>query len=1088
MSTKPFGKQTYAASPGRTAVLLTGLLWIFSLPASGQHIRLSVHQASLEDVFRRIEAQSVYRFVYAREELRQARPVTLSVSSRSIEKILGRVFQGQPLSFTLHETYISVHPKVPQKEPAPAVPKRIDVQGTVLSEGGEPLPGASVVVRGGAAAAVADEAGRFGLADVPPAAILVVSSVGYTTREVPLNGSSRLTVTLTLAEGTLDETVVIAYGKTTRRLATGSIGKVSASQLQKQPVSNPLAALQGRVAGLLITQANGLPGSRFDVLLRGRHSLQQGTEPLYIIDGVPFPSERLAQRSRINAHSPFNTLNPADIESIEILKDADATAIYGSRGAGGVILITTQKSRKDSTGVTAGYATGWGTVTRTMKFLGTGQYLMMRREAFEGDGVTPTAANAPDLFLMDTTRPVDWKKLLLGGRALTHNAQVRLSVGTARTGFSIGAHHYREGTVFPGDKSAHRTVLSVSATHAAPNEKFHTQLMASYATDKSDLLTQDLTQYLNLPPFGFELYDSTGGLNWAGGGTEHYGNPLAPLVQQYLGVTDRLTASTLIRYQLARSLALKTSLGYNTLRFDETLKNPLAAQDPSVSTTGSATFGANRIKTWIAEPGLEYSRTVGKGGNLLVLAGTTLQESSQQNTLISAAGYTSDALLGSTTGASRITTTSGGSLYRYHGVYARLNYTLREKYLLNLTGRRDGSSRFGPGKQFGNFGAVGAGWIFSREPWVLKHLPLLSFGKLRGSYGVSGNDQIGNYGYVDSYTPSRWPYQNTPGLLPSRLFNPEYSWERVTKMEAALELGFCSNRLLLTTTAYRNCSANQIIYYSLPLQTGFSQVLMNFPGVVENKGLEWDVQATPMQGRHFTWRTALNLTLAKNTLLAFPGLAQSSYAYDYAVGSSTSVQIGYRFRGVDPLTGVYAFEDVNRDGRLNEKDYVVLGHTDPDYFGGVQNTLSYKGLELDFLFQFIGQTGRDLVYGGMALPGERMNQPVAVLNRWQKGGDGAPYQRFTQSLTTSAGAALFRLPLSDAVLTDASFVRLKNLSLTYHLPPGWIQRLKVKAGKVYLQGQNTWTITRYAGADPENQSILSLPPLRMIAAGVQLSL
>lgn len=1083
-----YGKKRHLSPLWKRVPLLILLYWSFSLYSYGQQISLSVQNAPLEEVFRQIEAKTDYRFVYAREELKQARPVTLQVSSRSLERVLAQVFAGQPLSYSINKKYISVHLREPKREPAPPAPPGIEVQGRVLSEAGEPLPGASVMVKGSTTATATDEGGKFLLNNLPQESTLIVSSVGYLSREIPLNGRTSLTITLTLAVGTLDETVVIAYGKTTRRLNTGSVAKVSSRQIEKQPVSNPLAALQGRVPGLIITQANGLPGSQFEVLIRGHHSLQQGTEPLYIIDGVPFPSERLTQRSLINANNPFNTINPADIESIEILKDADATAIYGSRGANGVILITTKKSRGDKTEITAGYYTGWGTVTRTMDFLSPNQYLDMRREAFRNDGVTPDPSSAPDFFSMDTTAPMDWKKLLIGGRARSHNAQVRLSGGTLYTRFSLGANHYREGTVFPGDKGTSRTAISISATHQSENKKFGAQLSASYATDKSNLLTQDLTQYISLPPFGFELYDSSGRLNWKGGGTELYGNPLSSLVQQYLGITDRLTSSSVASYQVTPSLTLKANLGYNTLRFDETIQNPIASQNPTSTTTGSATFGANSIKTWIAEPQLEFNRVVHKAGSLLVLVGATLQESKNYSTLISAAGYSNDALLGSTAGASRITTTNASSLYRYQGVYGRLNYNLKARYLLNLTGRRDGSSRFGPGKQFANFGAVGAGWIFSKEPWMRKNFQALSFGKLRGSYGLSGNDQIGNYQFVDSYSPTRWPYQGTTSLMPSRLFNPDYSWEQVRKKEAALELGFFHDRLLLTTSFYQSRSDNQIIYFSLPQQTGFLNVLQNFPGVVENKGWEWELQSTPLRRAHLTWSTSLNLSLARNKLLAFPGLERSPYAFDYAVGEPTSVEIGYRFLGVDPQTGVYQFEDVNKDGSLDGKDYVVQGHTNPDYFGGFQNTLTYKGLELDLLFQFIRQRGRDLVYSGFVLPGDRMNQPVAVLNRWQKPGDRAPYQQFTQSLATPAGSTSLRLPFSDAVFTDASFVRLKNLSLAYRLPENWMRRAKLRESKIYLQGQNIWTITRYKGSDPENQSLLSLPPLRMLVAGFQLTL
>jgi TonB-dependent starch-binding outer membrane protein SusC len=447
--------------------------------------------------------------------------------------------------------------------------------------------------------------------------------------------------------------------------------------------------------------------------------------------------------------------------------------------------------------------------------------------------------------------------------------------------------------------------------------------------------------------------------------------------------------------------------------------------------------------------------------------------------------YTSDLLLNNLNAAGQVLNANSSTQYRYVAAFGRINYNWQGKYVVNLSGRRDGSSRFGPGKRFSNFGAAGVAWIFSDV--IKKLLPIASYGKLRGSYGSAGNDQIGNYKYLDTWTTTTPPYQTVPGLLPSALYNPDFAWERTNKLEGAIDLGFFDDQLLLNASYYRNRSGNQLINYTLPIQTGFSSILKNIDAVIENKGFEFSATGYLKLGKQSGWETSLQFSLPQNKLVSFPGLASTSYARTYVIGEPVSVINVYHSYGIDSATGVYAFEDVNKDGKLNGEDFIHKNY-EPKVYGGFRNTFRYKSFELEGLFEFKKSMGNNYLYTlGYNVPGfNYSNQPVIVLNRWQKPGDVTDIQQFTASATSDAFIrATENLISSDAVYTDASYVRLKNVNAAYTLPEPFCGKLGIKGARVYVQGQNLVTMSSYVGADPENQNIYVLPPLKTLTAGIE---
>jgi TonB-dependent starch-binding outer membrane protein SusC len=1089
--------RAHAPDPCQNSNSMRGLFVVtfllLALTAFTQNISLDVKQVPLVKVFSEIQKQTPYSFIYAAEDLKAAHPVTMKVTSKSLSETLVLLFEGQPLSYSVNDQFIVVK----RGNSNVLTTKTTVITGKVVTESGEPLVGATVSIRGSARATATGSRGEFHYSAVNADDILTVSNVGFQSQEIAIAGRSYIIITLRESVSALDETVVMAYGTTTKRLATGSISKVSGAEISKQPVSNALAAMQGRVPGMTIVQSSGVPGAAFKVRIRGQNSLRQGSDPLYVIDGVPFALGNEVLNQITNAAgsgsggmgglSAMNLVNPADIESIEILKDADATAIYGSRGANGVVLITTKKGIPGATRVTVNTYTGFSQVTRTMDMLHTQQYLQMRREAFANDGITPTQDEAPDLFTWDTTRYTDFKKMLIGGKAHTSDIQLSLSGGNAKTQFLMGAGYHKETTVFPGDQNSKRASFLLNLGHSSGDQKFTASLNTSYSANRNKLVANDLSSYINLAPH-IHLYDSLGNLNWMEGGIPFRNlsliNPLGYLYKKYTGDFDNLISNVKLSYQLSPGLSLRINLGYNLAIGDENQVNPSTSIDPNEGSLPFSSFANNRTKGWILEPQLEYKTRIGKGV-LDVLTGGTGQETSVIGFRAEGMNYTSDLLLNNLNAAGEVMNANSAAQYRYIAVFGRINYNWQGRYVLNFSGRRDGSSRFGPGRRFSNFGAGGAAWIFSKE---LKNLlPFVSYGKLRASYGSAGNDQIGNYKYLDTWTPTLPPYQGVPALLPSALYNPDFAWERSYKLEGALDLGFFDDQLLVNASYYRNRSGNQLINYTLPIQTGFSSILKNIDAVIENKGWELAATGNVKLGKQAAWESSLQISIPKNRLVSFPGLASTSYARTYVIGQPVSVINVYHSFGIDQATGVYAFDDVNKDGKLNGDDFIHRNY-EPKVYGGFRNTFRYKNFELEGLFEFKKSMGNNYLYTlGYNVPGfNYSNQPVIVMSRWQKPGDVTDIQRFTASASSEAFIrATENLISSDAVYTDASYLRLKNVNAAYTLPGSFCEKLGIRTARVYLQGQNLFTISSYVGADPENQNIYVLPPLRTLTAGIE---
>jgi TonB-linked SusC/RagA family outer membrane protein len=1065
-------------------------------------VTLNLHSVPFEQALKEIERLTHVKFMYSSDQLGAPSPVTLETTNRPLKDVLDALLTPRHITYNVHEQEASITLKRQGQEKTnerselqESDRKRglpIQLTGTVTdAKTNQPMPGVNVIVKGSTVGTTTDAEGKYAI-NVDKGGVLVFSFIGYKVVEVEIGEETILSIALEEDVKRLDEVVINAgYYTTTKGTQTGNIGTIQAKDIQIQPVSNPLAAMMGRIPGVEIIQSSGVPGGNFTVRIRGTGSIANGNDPLYVIDGVPFTSgtmsmpETASGFAGVGGTSPLNGINPWDIESIEVLKDADATAIYGSRGANGVILITTKKGKVGGTKVDFNFYTGVGHVARKMNLLNSRKYLEMRHEAFSNDSDVPTPANAPDLTVWDTTRFTDWQKELIGGAAHTTDAQLSISGGEKNNQFSIGGGYHKETTVYLGTGGDQRGSVHLNLSNTSPNQKLKTVLTTNYSSSLATLpgnLTETAT---TLPPIAPSMYDSIGKMSWENWSSV-YENPLASTKRIYESRTNNLVGNAIISYAILPNLLVKANTGYTTIGVSAVTTSPASSKDPSINPQNSSSFSNTSFRNWILEPQVGWRPKFGNGQFDLLAGGTFLQQG-MEGLSQNASGFSSEALMKNIAAASnRSYGTNYYSQYRYQAFFGRVNYSWKGKYIVNFTGRRDGSSRFGPGRQFATFGAAGLAWIFSEEPLVKKVAPVLSFGKLRGSYGVTGNDQLGDYQYLDSYSSVAGPYQGSIGLQPDRLSNPDFAWESNTKLEAGLELGFTHNRIMTSVSYYQNRSTNQLVGYPLPTTTGFNAIQGNFPAVVQNTGLEIEVTSRNVQSGAFTWTTSVNLTIPKNRLIDFPNLeAFPAYANTYVVGQPLAILKQLEYTGINQATGVYTFNDVNGDGIYNYLDRQSVGFVGRKFYGGFTNHIQFKGFQLDFLFQFVKQTTANYT-AGFGQPGSMSNQPDLVLNRWTEPGDQVAIQRFGQN--SDPLIAYARLVNSNDFVTDGSFVRMKNVSLSYSLPTALMEKAHIAGARFFIQGQNLLTFTKYKGIDPETQSNSQLPPIRVITAGVHLTL
>lgn len=965
------------------------------------------------------------------------------------------------------------------------------ISGSVTSSG-KPLQGVVIFTEGSDQVTMTGNNGTYTLQVSAENTILLFRHPDYAEEKFTLTNQTVVNISLEQKVKGIEEVILNAgYYKVKDKERTGSIAKVSAKDIENQPVTNVLSTVQGRMAGVNITQNSGVPGGGYSIQIRGRNNLRtyanseiDGSQPLYIVDGVPVGSRMTATYganilSDANLN-PLSNISPNDIESIEVLKDADATAIYGSRGANGVVLVTTKRAKKGSLGLSVNTSYALSSSLSNLTMMNTEQYLGMRRQAYANDGISVYPATAYDINgTWDQSRYTDWFRTLLGNTSVTSNVQLSLSGGGDRTSFLVSYGHNEQTTVFAKDFRYKTNTLLGNLSHRSADNRLNFTMSTLFSKLEHNVISLDNTgSALFLAPNAPALYDSQGNINWQ---NNTFDNPLAAYNSTYSNNNVQFMNNFTTGYELLKNVQIKLNGGISYQTFDELSLQPSTIYNPSlgIGPANSRALQSNKSRlSYTLEPQLNWSFKKGHH-KVDVLAGGTYQADLNTRGAIQGYGFTSNAFIENIAAATtKLISDQIKTEYKYTAVFGRLNYQFDRRYIINITGRRDGSSRFGSNRKFANFGAIGAAWLFSNESFM-KELSWLSFGKLRGSYGSSGTDNIGNYQYNDTFITSTLGYNNVTGLVPSKLFNPNFSWEKTVKLEAALEMGFFRDRLNITASHYRNRSSNQLVGYQLPSVTGFTSVLANLDATIQNTGWEFEIAGRPFTGA-FKWETSANLSIPKNKLLSFPGLEGSTYANSYAIGQPVNIVKLYHLEGINPQSGQYIFTDYNGDGKISSPDdRQVIKNIGVEFFGGWSNNFSYKNWSLSLLVQFVKQQSRNFNYQ-MSSPGLMRNLPVEALNVWSPDNPNGLYMPY--HATASPLHSLFQM--SDATVSDGSFIRLKNIQLSYRIP---LQGKLIKEAKIYFQGQNLYTWTRYFGLDPEFSSLGFLPPLKTYSFGMQIN-
>lgn len=1124
------------------------------MPAMAQQdkdVTLDVKNESVENVLKMLNQQTGLKFFYDQDVVAQAPRVTLQVEKTSLQSVLNQISSQTGLIFNRENNTITVGKRQnSESREASQAQQTMIVSGMVTDASGEPVIGANVLVKGTTNGVITDIDGNYTLNNVPTDAIISISYIGY--QPLELKASSRELANVVLKEDAevLDEVVVVGYGVQRKRDVTTSISSMKASELAV-PVSSVDQAIVGKMTGVQVTQPNGIPGGGLTIKVRGSGSITAGTDPLYVVDGFPMSSE--AGSGTGQNVSPLSTINMNDIESIEVLKDASAAAIYGSRGANGVVIITTKRGKEGKdlkpTVQYDGYA-GFQQRTKKIDMLNAYEYAQLSHDAhnnayldllaskgLEGSisdtneernlklGNRPDATNQayllpPEIMpyvngvqgLTDT----DWQDEVMR-TALTHSHNLSLSGGNQSIRYFVSGNYAREEGIVIGsdfEQMGGRGKVDVNYRKFS----FGTNLSFNYSVydivPTEDRFKEEtiVASALAMSPI-MPVYNADGSYNFDQWRWQYAQpqivNPVALANEKEDQMKRyRFMGNAYGEYELYDGLKFRTSFGVDFNSYSRSYYRPSTLPTSLNPTPPSIPEGSKRDKNmlnWVWENTLSYSKTFHKDHQLSAVAGWSAQKESVNTSLIAGTGYPND--LVHTVNAATSVTDWDATAYEWSllSALARVQYSYKGKYMLSGALRADGSSRFGQNNRWGMFPSVSAGWYISEEDFMKATSSWLSSLKLRASYGISGNFNIGNYEYYALLGQSNYVFGKgegalSNGLYPSTAGNPDLGWEKTAMFNVGLEFSLF-NMLTFELDVYTSTTSDMLLDVPVAEYSGFSTVPMNI-GKVNNKGVEFSLSTTNTWG-DFTWNNRFNISANRNKVVDLGGVdemitTQESVTFITKVGepignyytlvtdgvfanqaeidNSQEADISKRkyahVSGAKP--GDFRFKDMNGDMEINENDRTITGNYMPDFTYGYSTELKYKNIDLSVAMQ--GVQGNEIAnifrryINNMEGGG---NCQIDALDRWQSESNPGSGQvvRANRSATGMNGTT------STWHIEDGSYLRIKNITLGYTLPEKWLDGAGIDRARVYFSTQNPFTFTKYSGYNPEvNMKGTSLTP------------
>ena len=1090
-----------------TFLLVTACLMQVTAAGFAQKVTLSSKQASLVTLLSEIKKQTGYHFLYNMEVLKKASPVNIDIKNTTLTEALERCFKDQPFSYIIEEKTVIIKAK------AIVALKASEITGTITDTLGQPMPGVRVQIKGKNTGISSDVNGKYKLTVPNGNEILVFSSIGFETVEVSIAGKTTVNVILRESVSQLNEMVVIGYGSSAKRDLVGSVGSVNIEDMKKAPVRSFEEALAGRVAGVQVTSVDGQPGSAINIIIRGANSITGTNAPLYVIDGFPIENP------------DNNSINPNDVESIEVLKDAAATAIYGARGSNGVIIVTT-KSGKEGTAVVS-YDGSYGNQRVTQRIGVFDSYEFVR---YQIERLGPVLADTlyfnegrPDLEAYRNVEPVIWQDRMFED-APQQSHSISINGGTKGTKYAFSGNYLDQqgimvssgfkryqGRLRLTQKVSDNFTISGNVNYSA-TKQFGSSPIPAQGSFLSEALMYSVWGYrpVNGNP-GIDVGEEDMDLSIDIQNDQRF-NPLKNyenMLRDRLG--NVLTANGFGEYRLndftfrvsggiTRELTKLNSFDGSNTRAG----SPITPQGQANGVSGSIAF--NEVNNYLNENTVTYNKKYGKYHQLNAVAGFTIQGRTSNGFGAGAIFVPNEPLgvSGLDEGipvniASRSTSNSLASFL------GRVQYNYGSKYLATFSMRADGSSKFAPGLKWGYFPAGGLAWRFSKEDFMESIKSVISDAKIKATIGATGNNRVNDFAYMSTLNLSNsaiYPFGNgiSRGLIPTALGNDKLVWETTVQTDLGLELELFDSRANLAVDVYRKTTKDLLLDARLPPSLGFSSSYKNI-GRVRNDGLEISLTTTNVRNNAFVWSTNFNISFNKNKVLELTENQQALVSqinwdtnyrnlpgYMAKIGEPIGMFYGLIWEGnyqTDQFTllpsgkyllkpefasngndredirpGDIRYRDLNGDGITNTSDYTIIGDPNPDFIGGLSNNFSYKGFDLNVFFQW--SAGNDvlnanrLVFEGHGRASQNMFSTYA--DRWTPENPNNTYYR-----TGGWGPYAY----SSRVIEDASFLRLKTVSLGYQLPAKLLRQLKIKSLRINASAQNLYTWSSYEGYDPE---------------------
>ncbi len=1099
------------------AIILTVASLHTSVSAFSQ-INLHVKSAPIENVLKQIKKQSGYAIFYDAAYLANAKPVTLNLNNASLEESLKQCFSGQTFSYEILAKTIIIKPSTVTSA------KDVVVTGKVTDESGEAIPGASVRVKGSNATALTNNNGLYSIKVSSNQITLIFSYLGYATQEIVLSGRAVVNVKLIEEVSLLNQVVVIGYGSVDRKDLTGSVASVNIADFAKAPVTSFDEALAGRIAGVAVAGSDGQPGSVNNIVIRGPGSITQDNSPLYVVDGFPMED------------ADNNNINPNDIESIDILKDASSTAIYGSRGANGVIIITTKKGKVGDPVVNFNSYYGLQKNKNVIALLDPYEFVKVQLEQSAGQTIN-TAMNAYTPGDLPVTDPY----YVAGGNTLesyrhikgtdlqnkyfrtaaVQNYDLSLRGGTNKTLYSISGNiRDLEGVIINSGLKRYQGRVTLDQTVNA-KLKVGTNVNYSQSQTYGTIQIPDGGSYNSTlshmySVWGYRPVTGNIDLNLEDElfdpivtGDDYRVNPVISAKNEIRKTTvSGLSANAYGEYSFSKFLKLRVSGAVNN-RFtaSEVFNNSLTSSGSNTTRKVNGSLFNTTNTSLVNENTLTFKRTFNKSHRLNAVAGYTLQKSNWFRSGFSASLVPNQELgVDGLDEAETQAGSSGGSNNGLASYLGRANYIFKDKYMFTTSFRADGSSKFFEGNKWSYFPSGAFAWVASEEPFI-KRINAISNLKLRVSYGLTGNNRIGDfetYTRLSVFNSGGYSYNNgSPGKGASitSIGNPLLEWESTAQTDAGIDIGFFKERIALTVDVYKKVTDNLLLLADLPLTTGVSSAYKNV-GKMKNEGLEISLNTINVKTKQFSWSSNFNISFNRNEVLSlaenqnalarrvrFDDGFSGVYSHISVVGEPIGQLFGLVWDGLYQVqdfdvsgTGVYVlkaneatngntraviqpghmkYKDLNGDGIININDYTIIGRGLPVHTGGFSNNFTYKGFDLNVLFQW--SYGNDLINanrlvfeGGSSR--RNLNQFATYADRWS-------FDNQDSLIPRVGGQGPNHY--SSRIVEDGSYLRLKTVSLGYNIPAAFAKELGIRSLRIYSAAQNLITWTNYSGPDPE---------------------